>query len=231
MLGVFLCLLALIPSCSKARTNAELAKRLMELGGDEHESIVRYKSKIRAADAKVEKTIEAVRDSGTYWRLLGLKFMDYQMWGKALEAFDEAIKIEPEHAVLLYKRALCAGQMALSMANYSDRMNFIGQAESGYRRVLDIDSRYTPAMYALAVILVFEKNNPFEAVRLLEDYLSIERSDIPGRFLLARSYMEADQIDEAQRVYGEIVQKARSDADKQKAEDLSRRIAEGNYGF
>lgn len=232
--SLIFCVLLLggLVSCGKVSHRTALARRLGELEGNEAdtESVRRLKRDIRAVDASVEKTIQAVKDEATYWRLLGLKYMDYEMWGKAIEAFDEAIMIEPNHAVLLHKRALCAGQMALSTVEEAARTGYIDQARAGYRRVLAIDPRYTPAMYALAVILVFETGEYLKAADLLEDFLKIERSDIRARFLLARSYVEIGRTKEALDVYDDIVRDAANDEDRQKAEDLYHRIAEGNYG-
>ncbi len=219
-------------SCARKENRDELVRRMAELDGNEEdaESVRSLKSDMRKVDSAVEKTISLVRDLGTYWRLLGLKYMDYQMWGKAIEAFDEAIDIEPNRAVLLYKRALCSGQMALSIVDSAVRKDFIAQAETGYRRVLAISPRYSPAMYALAVLLVYEFGGFQEAAELLENYLRIERSDVKARFLLARAYTENGQIADALDVYGEIDRIAGAEEDRQKAKDLFRRVSEGNYG-
>jgi cytochrome c-type biogenesis protein CcmH/NrfG len=93
-----------------------------------------------------------------------------------------------------------------------------------------VDDRYTPAMYALAVLLVFERQQAAEATLLLEDYLSIERSDIPARFLLARAYLEIGRASEALDLYDEISRLAGNPADVEKAQDLYRRVAGGEYG-
>ena len=74
---------------------------------------------------------------------------------------------------------------------------------------------------------MFELERPFEAVPLLEDFLKIERSDINGRFLLARVYLEAGMTIEALNLYDEIIKIARDQTDVLKAEELYRRAAGG----
>ncbi|KGM43025.1 hypothetical protein JY97_10090 [Alkalispirochaeta odontotermitis] len=193
------------------------------------ERISELKSDIRRAESQVEKTIESVREKGTYWRLLGLKYMDYGMWGEAAAAFDEVVKIYPEHAFPLYNRALSLGQLSLSADTQEQRMAYLLRAEQGYRRAISIDPRFTPAMYALAVLLVFEFDNMLEARNLLENYLEIERSDINARFLLAQVHIEFGDDKEALSLYGEIREIAKNEDDINKADELYRLVERGDY--
>ncbi|PIE04655.1 MAG: hypothetical protein CSA76_02915 [Spirochaetales bacterium] len=178
----------------------------------------------------MEQTLKAVKDKGTYWRLLGIKYMDYEMWKEALKAFDEALAIYPDFAGIQYHRALCASQLALASPELSGRREYLAQAEAGYRRALAVDPRNTQSMYALAVLLVFELERPLEALPLLEDYLKIERSSIPARFLLARVYLQAGNAQAALDLYEHIEKNARESGDRDKAAELYRRVMGGNYG-
>jgi len=192
--------------------------------------ISELKSEIRRVEREVEKTIESVRDKGVYWRLLGLKYMDYKMWGEAVSAFDEAISVYPEYAFLLYNRALSIAQLSLSADTEEQKRAYLLRAEQGYRRAISIDPRHTPAMYALAILLVFELESPLEAQGLLEDYLKIERSDIKARFLLARVYAELGDKGGALRLYGEIGDIAGNEDDISRANELRRLVESGEYG-
>ncbi len=236
MIGLRCFLILLITglvSCSKNDNRTALAQRLIALEGslEEPERIRELKSRIRAVDSEVEKTIELIEDQATYWRLLGLKYMDYKMWGKAAEAFDEALQLTPDHAVLLYRKALCIGQYSLSIADEESKKKYMEEVRNGYQRVLSIDPRYSPAMYALAVIYVFETGEYLKAAELLNNLLKIERSDIQARFLLARSLMEIGKTVDALDVYSDIVRNAERDSDRRKAEDLYKRILEDTDGI
>lgn len=227
-----LCLFSLLlASCKLIQTRNELANRMGAEEGQagNRERISELKSDIRRAESQVEKTIESVREKGTYWRLLGLKYMDYGMWGEAAAAFDEVVKIYPEHAFPLYNRALSLGQLSLSADTQEQRMAYLLRAEQGYRRAISIDPRFTPAMYALAVLLVFEFDNMLEARNLLENYLEIERSDINARFLLAQVHIEFGDDKEALSLYGEIREIAKNEDDINKADELYRLVERGDY--
>lgn len=229
MQKVALCLFSLLlASCELTQARNELANRMAVEEGqaDNRERISELKSDIKRVDKQVEKTIESVRDKGTYWRLLGLKYMDYGMWGEAVSALNEAVNIYPEHAFLLYNRALSIGQLSLSANTQEQKMAYLLRAEQGYRRAISIDSRFTPAMYALAILLVFELDNPLEARGLLEDYLEIERSGIKARFLLARVYTELGDDNETLRLYEEIRELAKNEDDIEKANELHRQVRE-----
>jgi len=237
-----LCLFLLLPvSCEMTRARNELASRMAaeenqaaENQAAENQAVDRkriseLKSNIREVEREVEKTVESVRSSGTYWRLLGLKYMDYKMWGEAASAFDEAISIYPEHAFLLYNRALSIAQLSLSADTQEQKTAYLLRAEQGYRRAISIDPRFTPPMYALAILLVFEFEDPLEARSLLEDYLEIERSDIKARFLLARVYTVLGDDKGALRLYREIENIAEGEDDISRAKNLHRLIESGEY--
>ena len=217
-------------SCGALQSRRELAVRIAEMDGaaEDDRRIAELKGQIRAVERDVERTLESVRDKGTYWRLLGMKYMDYQMWGEAYKALDQAVSIYPDNAALLYNRSLSASRSALGAAGPQQRRSLIEGAEAGYRRALQINPRYTPAMYALAVILVFENQSPDEAADYLEDYLKIERSDISARFLLARAYLSGGRDGDALRLYDQIIRLSADAAEKTKAQELYRRTAEGN---
>ena len=217
-------------SCGAVRSRRKLAVRIAEMDGaaEDDNRIAELRGQIRAVERDVERTLESVREKGTYWRLLGMKYMDYRMWGEACKALDEAVSIYPNNAGLLYNRSLSSAQSALGAADPEERRSLIEAAEAGYRRALHVDPRYTPAMYALAVILIFENQSPAEAADYLEEYLKIERSDISARFLLARAYLSGGRDGDALRLYDQIIRLSADEAEKTKAEELYRRTAEGS---
>lgn len=215
--------LVLLPSsCNRYKGRQELAIRIANLENEVEvdRRISELQRKIRWVNEEASTTIKAVQDKGTFWRLLALKYMDYKMWLEALNAFDEALAIYPEHAALIYNRALCAAQMYRLAVNQQSRSEYLNEAVNGYRSSIAVNGRYTAAYYALAVLLIFELDENGEAADLLERYLQIERSDIASRFLLARAYLALDRVNEARKLYEYISRNASNAEDKDKAEEL-----------
>ena len=220
--------LVLSSACTKENNRVKLASRLAEEDGIPADSpdIKNLENKIQQVEDQLAKTIKAVQDEGTYWRTLGLKYMDYKMWGKAAEAFDEALKIYPDYAVLQYNRALCISRLALSALTEDKRSGYMDQAEAGHRRALEIMPKYTPAMYALAVIMLYERNDSAEAARILDRFIQIEKTDIPARFLLVQALIASGRSAEALAVCDDIARMARREEDRQRADMLARQIGE-----
>ena len=231
----FLLLLALsllLTSCGQKENRNELAERLAQQDGLEPDEaqIQEWKKRLREIDDDVEDTLEKVQDKSGYWRLLGLKYMDHKMWGQAFSAFEEAVALEPERASLLYQRSLSLSQLALSESSELERQRLFEEAEFGYRRALNVDSRHTPSMYALAALLVFELDRPREAGVILEDYLRIERSHIGARFLLAQVRLIEGRPDAALDLYEEISSIAPGTQEEQQARELANQVLSGAYG-
>lgn len=232
--------LALCTSCRDTQNRKELARRMAEQEQGSSDAvdmppvnskrIAELKTRIRRTEKAVEQTLRSVKDRGTYWRLLALKYMDYQMWAEALKAFDEALLIYPDFANLHYNRALCASQLALSLPEPEERYALFLQSESGYRRALAANPRHAASMYALSVLLVFELERSAEARPLLENYLDIERSSMEARFLLARVYLEEGLRPEALKLYEDIERMAPKGEEREKARQLYTQVAGGAYG-
>jgi tetratricopeptide (TPR) repeat protein len=223
--------LSILFSCGSAANTGELAERMAAEDGraDDDERIAELKAEIRDVDKQVEKTIESVKQKGTYWRLLGLKYMDHRMWGEGLNAFDEAIKIYPEHAVLQYDRALCAGQMALASVKIEERNRYLSESETGYRRSLALDPRYSPAMYALSVLLVFELDRPGRLSYFLKTTWILNGVTCPEGFSLPGPIWLSVGRPKPLELYDEITRIAKNPADAAKAEELYARTAGGDY--
>lgn len=226
---LLLLVVLILPSCEEAANRGELAERIAATEGDGSTDarVAELRADIRSVQNEAEKVIQSVRDEGTFWRLLGLKYMDMQMWGEALEAFEEASEIYPAYPAILYYRGLSAANLALSADRPSERSALLARAEASYRRSIETDTRYTNPYYALAILLVFELDRPLEAGPILDEYLRIERSDTRARFLRARVYLEAGRPELAIRLYDEIIDISTDKEEKNRAAELRDRVAGG----
>ncbi|MDC7224166.1 MAG: hypothetical protein PQJ60_10530 [Spirochaetales bacterium] len=199
----------------------ELARRVGELDGfseTDQERIDQLKSDIRRVDREVEETIEQVRDRGSYYKLLGLKYMDYEMWAAGVEAFDGALAVYPENSRLHYYRAVCLGQWGINESLPSRRQDLFERAEFDYLRAAEQDRIYTSPLWGLAVLYVYEMDRPGEAASVLDRLLQIEPSHEKATLLRAELYKAAGNKMRALELYRKLQVDGKNEEIREEAE-------------
>jgi tetratricopeptide (TPR) repeat protein len=178
---------------------------------------------LRQAIAHYEKKIEAhVKDAaqtGVYWKILGTRFRDKGMHVEALNAYQKAVQYNTDDAVLHYLIGVSAASAAKAAYGQQDyeAAFFYATAERGYKTAIDLQEGYTQALYALAVLYVFELESPQDAIPLFENYRKYNSADVDGLFVLARAYFMTENYEQAAAVYDEIIGKAKDKAKKDEA--------------
>ncbi len=150
---------------------------------------------------------------GMWYKILGTRYLDQQLYGKAYEAFQKAIMYYPNNANLYYYAAICAGYIANSQLDYNatgaidstKRLNYLKTAESAYLSALSIDPKYYRAMYGISVLYVFELAQPAEAIPYMERFLETQKRDTDGMFVLANAYYQTYQFEKAAALYDRII--------------------------
>lgn len=220
------CIVSLVlTSCS----NGKQVKRMqqMEEGVSDPVTVDEIKEAIELYDARVDDIILATQQTGIWWKLLGTRYLDNQMYGKALEAFQNAIAVYPANQNLYYYVGVCAGYLAESALDYDangeipERERYLELAESAYLRAIEIEGRYVRALYGLSVLYVFEMNRAKDAIPYLETVLSIETKHTEAMFVLARAYYVTEQYQKAADLYDKILvtttdTKLKEDAERNK---------------
>jgi tetratricopeptide (TPR) repeat protein len=184
---------------------------------------------------RVEDVIQAQMQIGIWYKILATRYLDNKMYGEALKTFQKAIEFYPDNANLYYYVGLCAGYMAQSALDYnatgltSQKFNYLKLSESSYLRALELEPRYTRTQYSLAVLYVFELDEPAKAVPLLETLLTIDKKHIDAMFVLARAYYSVYQFDKAVAMYDQIIANSTSQTRKDDAAENKRQVLEA-YG-
>ncbi len=200
-------LLPLLAGCPWERPDYDnLARRMGDLeeeGTDQadDERIGELKADIRRVDKEIEETIEKVRDRGTYYKLLGLKYMDYDMWSEGVEAFSGALNVYPDNSRLHYYRAVCLGQSGVGESNRNLRQELLERAEFDYLRAAELDPIYTSPLWGLAILYVFELDRAREAEPVLDRLMDIEPSNEKAILLRAELYKAAGDKMRALELY------------------------------
>jgi tetratricopeptide (TPR) repeat protein len=225
LLPVFaLFLLPLFTGCPWDRPDYRaLAERMGTLEEEgsvtpDEERINELKADIRRVDKEIDDTVDKVRDKGTYYKLLGLKYMDYEMWGQGVQAFNSALDVYPENSRLHYYRGVCLAQSGINESNKTLRNELFERAEADYLRSSELDRIYTSPLWGLAILYIYEMDRAVEAALILDRLLSIEPSNEKAIFLRAELYREAGDKMRALELYRKLEVEGKSKEIKDEAE-------------
>jgi tetratricopeptide (TPR) repeat protein len=206
------------------KSHRELAKRISELSsrGGPPETIEGLKQAIALYENQIELNVKEGVQTGTYWKILGIRLADKGMHKDALDAFDRAIYYNAEDPVLYQLTGVSAGVTAKSVIGFSanaerEREHYFKLCENAYLRALELDPLYAKPMYGLAILYVFELDKPEKAIPYLERYMQIQTNDIPAMFVLARAYYMAENFSGAVMLYDRIIDKSRDQKVKAEA--------------
>ena len=159
---------------------------------------------IRFLEGEVKRTVDAGTHLGTYYKLVAIEYRKREMYGLAAEYFERALTVSPRNAYLAYWTGVCYAQIARAI-QIESREDTLETARSYYEYAVEVNPKYTEALYALAVLLVFEYDELSSAKPLLERILLVESLDFRAMFLLARIHVVEGQISEAVDLYERII--------------------------
>ena len=193
------------------------------------------KEAIQKYQTRVEDIALANQQIGIWYKMLGSRYLDNQMYGEALEAFRMATTYYPANQNLYYFVAVCAGFMANQALDYSatgstaQKFNYLKLAESAYLEAIKLDPKYARALYGIGVLYIFELEEPGKAIPYLETLAEVEKRNVDGLFLLANAYYQTFEFERAMEIYDEIISITTSSEDKAQAEANKRKVLETAY--
>ncbi len=179
---------------------------------------------IKKYEDRVEDIIQADAQTGIWWKILATRYMDQNMYGKALEAFRNAVAYYPANQNLYYWIGVCAGYMAKSSLDFDaegsnpKQKEYTALAESSYKRALELEPTNTRALYGLSVLYAFELDQGEKAIPLLEKLLTIDTKNIDAMFVLARAYYMDYDFQKAVDMYDSIIKYTSSETSRAEAE-------------
>lgn len=179
---------------------------------------------------EVERTVKASGQLEIYYKMLAVAYMQQGMFQPAYEALREATAIQSTNPILSYYAGLCAGNLSKAQVERAEREQWLQRAEGHYRRALDLDPGYTDALFALAVVYVFELERPREAVGLLERLLQRESRDMEAWMLLGNAYYRSGRPEDALGAFREVAERSGLAAQREEAQANARRIQEELHG-
>ena len=207
-------LVFLFSSCGNTY-NAIKRMQKLEEGVDNPVTKEELQEAIEKYDKRAMDLVLAQEQEGMWFKILGTRYIDLKMFGKALECYQRAIEFFPTNANLHYYVGYCAEALAnvtnedfnlngLADETYS-RERYLSLSENGYLTALDLDPSYTKAMYGLGVLYVFERQKYAEAIPYLEKFLQTEKKDTNAMFVLAHAYYCEYDFQKALNLYDQII--------------------------
>ncbi|MFP4066289.1 MAG: tetratricopeptide repeat protein [Spirochaetaceae bacterium] len=188
------------------------------------ERIEELKRQIAANREIVEEKVEAAGELGVYYRMLGRAYMNRELYGPALDAFEEALEIETANPRAFYQAAVAAGYLGNAAGTEEEAVPYFEKAERYYGRAVELDPEYADALYGLAVLYVFEMDRPEEALSLLDRAMDAGISRARALMVKGRALLELGRRQEAAEVYGQAAERTTDDALRRRAEENRRQI-------
>lgn len=208
----------------------------MEEGVGSPTTIEELKTAIEKYDARIADLQLSQSQVGIWYKILGTRYLDNKMYGEALKAFQSALQYYPDNQNLYYYVGICAGYMSHTALDYNatgnmeQKYNYLKLAETAYLRAIEIEPRYSRALYALSVLYVYELDEPAKAIPYLERVLDIEKKHTDAMFVLARAYYSTYEFDKAVKMYDKIISVTTSDKKKADAEANKKIVLDASYG-
>lgn len=217
-------------------TNQIRRMQTLETGVSSPTTIEELEDGIKKYQYRIEDVLNSDIRVGIWYKILATRYLDNKMYAKALENFRIAAQYYPDNQNLYYYVGLCAGYMAKSALDYEltgtdrEKQAYLRLSESAYRRAIELEPRYVRALYGLAVLYVFELDEPFKAIPLLETAIDVEKRNTDAMFILARSYFSVGRFEEAVSMYDRIISVTTSEEKKKEAAANKAFVLENSYG-
>ena len=144
--------------------NAIKRMQKMEEGVSSPTTKEQLKEAIEKYDRRAIDLATTQAQEGVWYKILGTRYLDEQLYGKAYEAFQKALEFYPNNANLYYYLAVCAGYVSNSQIDWNIhndgsvgeiKMQYLRVSEESFLRALAIDPKYYRAMYGLVCFMFF----------------------------------------------------------------------------
>lgn len=195
------------------------------------------KEELQEAIAKYDRRaldlVTTQSQEGIWWKILGTRYLDEGMYGKAYECFQKAVEFYPNNANLYFYLACCAVYIANSQKDWNVnaagttvqiKKRYLKISEESFLQALSISPKYYRAMYGLGVLYVFNLEEPEKAIPYLETFLETQTKDTDGMMVLARAYYTTREFDKAVSLYDRIIELHPNDEKVSQAE-INKKLA------
>jgi|GEM_PF-4004751 len=208
----YLILLFFLFSCQK---DNNLFNRILFIENQENlndEDIIKdLKKNVGRNLNKVNKIVKITEDLYIYYEMLAELYFQKSMFNLAIENYKKALEIKPLNKRLYFFIAICYKSLILNDENIDKSIEY-------YDKAITLDSSYHEAIYGKALLLN-KKGEYKKAIILFNKVIKLDESNINARFFLAECYIYLFNYNEAEKIYREIIIKAKNDKEKKQARE------------
>ena len=230
---LIVCCIFVFASCSKKdREATEMLYELEAPGFREsrnpqaNERIAELQRDVKALRKTIDERVALTNKLGSYYKLLALAYINNQMYGQALEAIEEAIRIHPELHTLFIYRAISAARLAKAVNSEIERASYFHTAEDSYLRALSLEPNSGQALYGIAVLYTYELGLPQNALPFLERLLRKETRNFDALFVLGATHYLLGNTEAALETYDKIITMTSAGIRRDEAKRNKERILE-----
>ncbi|MBP5402390.1 MAG: tetratricopeptide repeat protein [Treponema sp.] len=199
-------LLFSVVSCTKSNKSIIRIQHIQE-GIKNLRTVEDYLDAIEKYESRVNRIKSQNENVGLWYKVLGTKYLDKKLYGKALECFKKAVEFYPENQNIYYYIGVCSGYMAHASLDFeasgvkTKQIGLYKEAEKAYLEALRIEPDHKRSLYGIGFLYGNELGQPEKAVPYLERYIASEKNYRDAYILLARCYEQTFQSDLAADLY------------------------------
>lgn len=197
------------------------------IDGKDKKAVEKLKADILSNREVIKQLESAQGRQSSFWNALGEQYRKNGMFAPALKAYQESLAIKVNNAPVLYRAGVMSAQLYKTEPDPAKAAALLDSAEKYYRQAIEFGAGHADSRYALAVLLLFERQDLPGAKEQATGLLVQRPEDSRAFFLQGRiAAMEGD-LDKAAEWYERVLQSNASDEEKQQAsenlEELRRR--------
>ena len=211
--------------------DSELLQPLIDLSGPQYrgqeispERIAELERALARYQDEIEETVRRQGELSVFYKSLGVAYLEEGMFGLAAETLMKAAAIDATNPVLFYFIGVASAQQALASIDDGVQAAHHAAAEQAYARAIDIDPTYVDALYALAVLYLYEMDRAPDAEGYIDRVLAAEPGNIDAMFVRAALMATTGRPERAIDQYQIIISSSSSEERRERARQNSNEL-------
>jgi tetratricopeptide (TPR) repeat protein len=219
--GIIGCGIYFIYNYQNQKKQYDFASRISEYGPRKAvpRTIEDLQKAIASYEYAQEMHVKTAAQSGVYWKILASRFSDKGMYLQEVDSLQKEIDYTPNDETLHYMLGMNAAYLAKSSYGNGEQQRYFSMAAAAYKRAIELESEYTQALYALAVLEIYEIDMPQDGITHLLAYMDKRSNDSDAMMMIARAYYMTGEYARAIDWYDRAIPLTKNEVKKKEAEE------------